>query len=381
MKILVLADDISSSTGGGKVGILGLCNSLQNQNNIVTLVTAGIDLELIKFNNYQLKLKIENINTIFFLPNLNIMGMRISYLFYKYLSKETRNFDLIVIHSIYKFHSTIASIYSKKFNVPFIIRPHGSLDSFLINNSKTLLKKFFINIFEKRNFRNASAIQFSCNLERKNAQKYISYWKKSLIIPEGIEKHNFYNKRKVFLRNNTMNILFLGRIHKKKGIEILLEALSKIVNKVNFQFTLVGSGDKEYKNYIFKMIDDKNLGSYCNITGYVSSSIKREIYNKTDLFILPSYGENFGIAVVEAMSFGIPVIVSNKVGIFDSIVNNQAGLVVNNSVDELVEAIKFINNKKKLQFFGTNAKKLVNKKYTLLKMGQLLNKKYHELIN
>ena len=379
MKILVVADDISSNTGGGKVGILGLCNSLQNEKNEVTLVTSGIDNELYNFKTFQINLKIENINTIFFVPNFSLMGMRFSYLFYKYLSKEIAKFDLIVIHSIYKFHSTIASIYSKKFNVPYVIRPHGSLDPFLIYNGKTILKKIFISIFEKRNFKNASAIQFSCELERENAQKFISCWKNTLIIPEGI-KNNFYNKRKVFLKKNTLNILFLGRIHKKKGIELLIEALGKIKSKVNFHFTLVGSGDKSYEDYIFQMIDENNLSNFCTITGYISTSMKQKIYEKTDLFILPSYGENFGIAVVEAMSFGIPVLVTNKVGIYNSIVKYKAGIVTNNNVNEIIESIILLNNKKRLQFLSSNALKLVNKKYTLAKMGKLLNKKYLEIV-
>ena len=75
------------------------------------------------------------------------------------------------------------------------------------------------------------------------------------------------------------------------------------------------------------MIDENNLSNFCTITGYISISMKQKIYEKKDLFILPSYGEYFCFSVVEAMSFGIVFLVTNKAGIYNSIVKYKAGIV------------------------------------------------------
>tara|TARA_B110000503_G_scaffold143581_1_gene246015 strand:+ start:7440 stop:8615 length:1176 start_codon:yes stop_codon:yes gene_type:complete len=389
LKILIIADSISSNTGGGKVGILGVCRALMSYGNDVTLATSGVDEEYILSNNNSINVTIDGVNTFYFKPQVNLFGTRVSLSFIYYLFKNTISYDLVLTHSLYKVHSSFAAFMARKQSIPYVIRPHGSLDSFLINRKRRLLKKLFIYLFEKKNFKYASAIQFSCLLEEEKASKFISYWKKSIIVPEGIEQNkasnvpNTNNNKLKFLKDkNIFKILFLGRFHEKKGIELLLNAFSQATQKnIALHLVLAGTGDIEYVEKIKKLIEELNISHRCTITGYLSDTDKSRVMKLSNIFILTSYGENFGLAVVEAMSFSLPVLVSNNVGISDSINSAKAGKVFNCDVDEIVEAIDFFANNVEEQItYGNNAKYLADNVYTLSNMGLIMNKMYKDLV-
>lgn len=347
MRILVTCESISEETGGGRTGILGLCRALQDDGHSIWLATttSGMDTDLVgnigEFSSY------EGINVAFFESSFQIMGNHYSLSFNQFLKNHCQDFDLVLIHSIYRFTSTIAAWRARSIGVPYVLRPHGTLTPFLIDNRRSLLKKIYIRFFEKPSFKNAAAVQFSSTFEMREAFNYVQDIPNPVVIPEGIDVESYRSIAanisifEVFPElKGRFVILFLGRLHPKKGLDLLLNAFQQIQSaRPEAHLILAGTGDDQYVQSLVEWIDDLDIGTQVTITGRVSEQLKRAALAESDVFILPSFGENFGLAVVEAMSSGLPVVVSDKVGISDSIAQSGAGLVVECEYDQISAAV------------------------------------------
>jgi len=387
LKMLVVSESIASDTGGGRSGILGVCNSLMDCGHDITLITSGLDdAEIRKPNGINF---INGVKTLYFKPSFTLLGTSISFSALNFLFKNIKSYDLVLIHSLYKFHSSFAAFICRKYRIPYIIRPHGTLDYFLINRRRSFLKKLFIKFFEIKNFKYASAIQFSSNLEKKNAKKFISDFN-SIIVPEGIaipvtnkKKKSLKYKHRFKKSNlNQINIIYLGRFHEKKGLFLLIRGFSYIASKFpKAKLTLAGSGDSNYTKKVNDLIIKKNLGSQVSVTGFLDEIDKISLLNSADIFVLPSYGENFGLSVVEAMSYSIPVIISNKVGIFEAVKNADAGLIIKCNARSVATGIERLTREKSLRYrYGKNARKLAYQKYNINNMGQIMSAFYINVV-
>ena len=158
-----------------------------------------------------------------------------------------------------------------------------------------------------------------------------------MIIPIVIKKSDFsllkrtnYYRNKFNISSETKVLLHFGRITKKKGLEFTIIALKKLIDS-GYDVTLivVGGDDEDYKKDIDKLINLYRLKEVVHFTGLLDRSQSKMALMDSDIFILPSYSENFGIAIVEAMLCSLPVIISNKVGISIEIEQDNAGKVLN----------------------------------------------------
>jgi glycosyltransferase involved in cell wall biosynthesis len=162
-------------------------------------------------------------------------------------------------------------------------------------------------------------------------------------------------------------ILFMSRIERKKGLELLITALESIIaDGIRFNFILAGSNpqDADYETQIKVKINKSILGQFTTITGFVSGDRKNELLTNADLFVLPSYYENFGIAVAEAMAAGVPVVISDRVYICDDIQQAEAGWVAPLEVGDLARAIaSALLSPSERQRRGLNAQAYAKKYY------------------
>lgn len=389
MRILVTCESIAYGTGGGRTGILGLCNALTRSGHDVYLIATNAlmdDHQPKVFNEFILY---EGVNVAFYKTQCCIFGNYVSFGLFSELKDKIKSFDLVIIHSIYRFTSTIAAFYSRKNNIPYILRPHGTLTPFLINNRRSLIKKLYINIFEKKSFKNAAAVQFSSKLEMCEAKKYIKEIKKSIIISEAINV-GYYSKlnnngsfeTKFPKVKNKFRLLFLGRFHPKKGLDLLLDAFQLVHKKCpDVHLVLAGTGDYDYVEHIKNRINSSSLNEYITITGSISEELKSVFLVESDAFILPSYGENFGLAVVEAMASKLPVIITNRVGISDIISEEGAGIVTSCDVLELVNAVvKLVQDLDFRIQMSDKALKLAKSKFDIEVMGYNMSNTFTRIV-
>jgi len=386
LRILVTAAGIAPSTGGGRVGILGMCRGLAHRGHQVTLLTTNTDGSGVINVPLGTPVDQEGVETYFYQAQLrNMFSLPMA----TALKRMVPLSDIVLIHSLYQFTSTIAAHYCRKNKVPYVLRPHGTLDPFLVYRRRWLLKWAYIKLFEVRNFRGAAAVQYSSAMEEGMTQRFVSGPMRSIVIPEGISLEKFTN---IPIRGSFRTrypetvgktlILFLGRFDQKKGIELLVASFNELaLRRTDVHLLLVGGGDSDYINKIMGMLRDRGIAHRSTYTGMVSEQEKIRALTDADIFVLPSHGENFGIAVVEAMACGIPVIISDQVGIWQEVAEAEAGIVTRCDSAEIILAMEeLVGNPFRMRRLGENGKKLVAMQFTQGRMAERMEKAFNRLI-
>ena len=388
MRILVTSFSIAPRTGGLRVGVLGLCQGLANRGHQVSLYTTNAD------GNETLNVPLgistleETVEVFFYPAQKVIFGNVVSYPMVRALKQRVPNVDLVLIHSLYQLTSTVAAHYCRKFRVPYVVRPHGILDTTLARRRRWFLKWAYIKLFEKRNFDCAAAIQYSSRMEEEMARHFMTAKSPNLIIPEGISIEPFAKlphrgsfRAKYPEMAGKFLILYLGRLHQKKGIKLLVEAFSRVAgHRDDVHLVLAGSGDSDYVMRITNMLRDLGVSDRATITGQLDEGEKLAVLRDADVFVLPSYGENFGISVVEAMACGLPVLISDKVGIWREIAEAEAGIVTTCQSEKIVDAIERLLNDPGLRMaLGQHGKTLVGAQFSIDRMAERMETAYQAL--
>jgi glycosyltransferase involved in cell wall biosynthesis len=263
----------------------------------------------------------------------------------RWLANHAHEFDLAHIHALFSPVSSLAATIARTQQLPYILRPLGTLDPADLQK-KRRLKQIYAAVLERSNLAGAAAIHFTSRVEATVSERF-GTTTRDLIIPLGVERvlptgegdersqFNFSSDRPI--------LLFLSRIDPKKGLDLLLPALNQLLAEgQRFHFVLAGANpqDPNYEQQIQAQIHTSALAAHTTITGFVSGQAKTALLQAADLFVLPSYYENFGIAVAEAMAAGIPVVISDRVYISDDIQQAEAGWICTCTVDSLTNTLR-----------------------------------------
>lgn len=308
------------------------------------------------------------------------------------LKKEVINYDLIHIHSIFIFTSIVSGLFARNNKIPYIVRPHGSLMIDSIRMGRSILKKIYLNLIEKKNLENASAIHFTTEHEAEKTMSMGLNFKKKVVIPNGIDPDDFKDIPLfdfTTLKNNVnfkdkIKIVFLGRIAKEKGLDTLLFSFAEVVKKrKNARLFIIGPDQEGYLEKLLILMSDLGLCDFVNFIGPLYGKDKLSLLKTADIFVLPSYGtENFGISAVEAMYLSIPIIITNNVGICREVKDYKAGFVINKNEHELFEAIISLIDSIELRIeLGKNGKKLVEREFTWEKSALMMLDVYKALLS
>ena len=305
------------------------------------------------------------------------------------LAENAKNFDIIHSTGVFLMAATLGAYYAKKFNKPLIISPRGSLMVEPLKKKSPLKKRIYISLIEKRNLASASVIHFTVDSEKKDYLEDGLPLKKAVVIPNGFDPEEFKEKsplgffrEKFGISSDKKTILFLSRLSPIKGIDTLIPAFAEVIKKnAEAVLVLAGSDDRGYKKIINQLIKKYNLSRYVIFTGLLIGEDKISAFQDSDVFVLPSYSESFGNVVLEAMYFGLPVVITEKVGIAPSVSRVNAGLVIKKDVNQLAEAIlKILNNPTLAEQMGKNGKKLVETEFSWQNIAEEFIKEYDKII-
>ena len=249
------------------------------------------------------------------------------------LARSLGDYDLCHIHSLYLFHDLVAGHYCRKYGVPYLVRPHGTLDPYLYRRHrwrKTIMEAWF----EQRNIRQAAAIHFTSEEEMRLARPYIGDTP-GVVVPLGVDLREFQDLpepgrlRERFPEIGPKQIiLFLGRINFKKGLDLLVQALAQVVrHRRDVHLVVAGPDNDGWGVRVRDWLQEAGLADYATFTGMLLGEEKLAALRDAQMFVLPSYSENFGLAVVEAMACGLPVVISDQVNIWREVEAAGAGLV------------------------------------------------------
>lgn len=313
---------------------------------------------------------------VFYFP-ITFRPWQYSYSLHCALAKNIKNFDLMRITSVFLAASTLGAYYAKKFKKPYYISPRGSLMIETLKK-KSFKKNLYLKFIEKRNLKDA-IIHFTADMEKDEYLKMGFPLKRGIIIPNGLDFDEFKNnvpigefRKKYDIKINKKIILFLGRLSWKKGFDTLIPAFAEVVKKESDAVLVIAGGDDEnYKKTIDKLIKKYNIGDKIIFTGIIDGKDKVAAYQDSNIFVLPSYSENFGNAVFEAMYFGLPVVITKNVGGFPIVLEAGAGFIIEKNEKQLAEAIlKILNNNDLAKKMGQNGKKLVETEFLWPKIAE-----------
>ena len=264
------------------------------------------------------------------------------------------SYDLIVANGLWQYGNFAVWRAARKTSVPYVVFPHGMLDPWFKRHYplKHLKKWLYWPWGEYRVLRDAAAVLFTSEEERIEARK--SFWLyrcREEVIGFGIDSPpaaetlppGLFLQKFPQLAGRRL-ILFLGRMHEKKGCDLLLRAFHRIVADgvmpLDVHLLMAGPNDTPYGSQMRALSDELGLSSRITWTGMLSGDLKWSAIESAGAFVLPSHQENFGVSVVEALAYGRPVLISDKVNIWREIAADHAGFVENDDLPGTIRLLK-----------------------------------------
>lgn len=278
-----------------------------------------------------------------------------------WLESNIHKYDIVIVHGLWLFHSyavtkVIRQLKSEQSNyqIPKVyIMPHGMLDPYFQKSKgrklKALRNWIYWNLVEHRVIKEADGILFTCEEELHLAKlSFRNYQpKKELNIgygitpaPELLVEDVELFRDKFGLKEGDHFMLFLSRIHEKKGVDLLVLAFLKLKEEGFNLPKLVIAGPGLDSNYGKSIVASCKLEQDIIFPGMLKGNFKWAAFLSCDAFILPSHQENFGISIVEAMACGKPVLISNKVNIWREIASGKGGLIADDTEVGVYSMIK-----------------------------------------
>jgi len=256
-----------------------------------------------------------------------------------WLWRNVRCFQVVHVHALFSFVSVVAGAIAFARGVPFVIRPLGTLAHYGVTRRRPLLKRLSIALVEGPLLRRAGFVHCTSRSELAEAQS-LGIPFRGGVIPLGVEKPPIKVAESRTAPGGEQRILFLSRIDPKKNVEGLLRAFALVSGRCPAAVLLIaGSGPTEYVAKLKSQAEELAIAGRVHWLGYVDGDRKDALLASANLFVLPSFSENFGIAVVEAMLAGIPCVVSHGVGIAEESLAAGGSIVVAPEPEAIAGAI------------------------------------------
>lgn len=260
------------------------------------------------------------------------------------------NFDAVIINGLWQYHGWATYQACVRYKKPYFVFSHGMLDPWFKKNYplKHIKKLIYWLAIERRVINSSRGMIFTCEEEKVLARQSFPLYHPNEYVSAFGTRRGEYTKQeatRAFLEKypeliGKKMILFMGRIHEKKGCDLLLKAFAALPNRAkDLRLFMAGPDTDEYAVSLKKLAQALNIAKFVIWGGMVREAVKWGAYQHAQLFCLPSHQENFGIVVAEALSTGTPVLISNKVNIWREIEASQAGLVCDDNVPSLTKEL------------------------------------------
>lgn len=307
-----------------------------------------------------------------------------------WLEAHAGNYDRVVVNGLWQYHSYAAWRALRGTGIPYFVFTHGMLDPWFKSNYplKHLKKLLYWPWAEYRVLRDAEAVLFTSEEERLLArQSFKRYRARELVVAYGtalpppkdaamsakfLEQHPELRDRRI--------ILFLSRIHEKKGCDLLIEAFAEVArSEAKLQLVIAGPDQTKWVPQLQQLASKLGVADKVTWLGMVRGDQKWGAFYCAEVFALPSHQENFGIAVAEALGCGLPVLISNKVNIWREVQSADAGLVAPDSLAGTKTLLREWLAKTPAQRLrmGEAAKQLFASRFTVDAMARSLLEIYH----
>jgi len=336
-----IVPSIEEEASGPTYSVVRLCESLVENGCDVLLMTLSNTKRRFEFHRPYLRVK--------FLYRLGLSPAMKSDI---ERMVEEGSIEYIHSHGLWMMPNIYAGWVAKKHSIPFIVSPRGALSEKAMKTGSIWVKFFFWHFVQKKVLISASCFHATSHGEYKDIRR-LGFKQPVSIIPNGIDFQEDIEK----IEKPFKTLLFFGRIHPIKGIENLLHAWAELQDIFpNWQLEIAGPGEKQYVEKI-KLISYTLSLKRVGFVGPLYGENKWSAYRRADLYILPSFSENFGMTVAESLSVGTPVL-TTKGTPWSSLVNKGAGFWVDNDIESLIFYLReALQDVLKLRGMGINGKK------------------------
>ncbi|GAA0827785.1 hypothetical protein GCM10009112_07350 [Marinomonas arenicola] len=302
----------------------------------------------------------------------------------KKLSSDMANDDILFSNNLWNYPAYLSAKLAKKYKLPHIVSIRGTLYPWSLDQSK-LSKKIAWNFFQKKSLQQASLIHVTCS-EEYNAVRKLGITTPIAIVPHGINYDDYQDLPKknnaieyLGLNQDKKYILFMSRLHKKKGLDLLLELWPELVNKFpDWCLLIVGPDYSDYTDSISKLAIENDIVGNIKTLGMLTGDKKKCVLAASEFFVLPTYTENFGVVIGEALAAGLPTITTTGTP-WSEIGTYNCGKYINLSKENIRQALQemMCMEEESLNVMSDNAKLLIKNNYSwsaqAIKFGQALD--------
>lgn len=299
------------------------------------------------------------------------------------LNEELKTFDVVHVHSLYLFTTLAAGFFAHRHDVPLILRPHGTLDPYIYPRHRGR-KRLVERLYQDRMFKRVAAVHYTTEEERNLAAPY-TFDRPGFVAPLGLNIEDYrplpargtFRARHPETQGKAM-LLFLGRINFKKGLGVLAKALGRIAKeRDDVHLVIAGPDNDGLKPKVEAWLDAEGVLDKTTFTGMLVGEAKLAALADADLFVLPSFSENFGIAVIEALATGLPVLISDKVNIHREVAAAGAGEVEPIDAERFAgRALAMLEDKDALRRQGERGVEMVTRLFNWPSIGKRLEEVY-----
>ena len=383
--------------GGPIAAAVGLTRELARQGHDVTVMTTNIDGPTILDVPVDRAVALDGVGVWYFQverPRWYYFSRPLA----RALKSRVAEFDVVHIHSIYLWPTTIAAYWCRKRKVPYLIRPAGSLDPVMFAksyagwraSSLSLVKKWlYLNTLGRRDLGGAAGIHYTSQAEMDASRARILKPPQYVLplgvdLPDGEEAAGGLRLRQRHPELSGKKIvLFLSRLDPVKGLDILLAAMGDLAaRRSDFVLVVAGSGSSAYETRLASLLERYGMQDRIVYLGPVEGPDKWSVLRDADVFVLPSYHESFGVAVVEAMAVGLPVVISDRVNIHREVGAAGAGLVTSLDPGEVAAATETLLGDEGLRRRMARAgKTLARERYSWERAATGIARVYENIVN
>lgn len=305
--------------------------------------------------------------------------------FARWLNANTHGYDLIHIHALFSFTSVAAAWIAIKAGIPYIVRPLGVLNHYGRTQRRPWLKRLSLRFIEGPILRHAAAVHFTAEAERDDALQ-TGIPMQGVVIPLGVDVPKAGDRDRFLASHpdlvNQTRLLILSRLDPVKNVEGLIRALALLRGEgLRVCLIIAGSGEPGYVAGLQDLAGAQGVAEHITWLGQVEGAAKGDALAAADIFVLPSYSENFGIAVAEALACGLPCVVGQGVAISGQVADAGAGIAVATDAESIAGGLRpYITSPATRLAAGEAARQLAARKYSVETMGGRLFELYQTIL-
>lgn len=285
--------------------------------------------------------------------------------------------DIVHINCCWMPQCALAQRVAQQAGYKVVLTPHGMLEPWIIARHYWTRKVPALWLYQRKAVKKADYLHATAESEKNNLLK-LGYNSKIAVIPNGIEVENISMKKSW---KRTGKILFLSRIHVKKGLDFLIEAVAALKDRMQgYEVWIAGEGEQSYIEELKRLAGHLGIKRQVRFLGGVYGDRKWQILREADLFVLPTHSENFGIVVAEALACGTPVITTQGTP-WQELESWHCGWWTKVGTTPMAQALAAFLPKSdsELETMGRNGRRLVEEKYSSRKMAEEMLKLYVRL--